>query len=142
MEEKDKVRILLVEDNEGHALLTKDLFRRVGVTNEIVHLKDGQEAWDYISGKALPVAGCLMLLDIRLPRLDGFELLRRIKADPELKVMTVIILTSSDDPKEMALSAELGCAAYLNKPLQFEKFTQAINKQGLAVEILGKTGAG
>ncbi len=140
MEEKDKVRILLVEDNEGHALLTKDLFRRVGVANEIVHLRDGQEAWDYITGSGRPAAGCLMLLDIRLPRLDGFELLRRIKADPALGGLTVIILTSSDDPKEMALSAELGCAAYLNKPLQFEKFTQAIDKRGLSLVIFNKSG--
>lgn len=138
MEEKDKVLILLVEDNDGHALLTKDLFERVGIKNEIVHLKNGQEAWDYISGKAPPAADCLMLLDISLPRLDGFGLLRLIKADPALREMTVIMLTSSDDPKEIALGAELGCAAYLNKPLQLEKFTQALSKPGLEVEILCK----
>ncbi len=142
MEEKDKVVIFLVEDNEGHALLTKDLFRRAGIKNEVVHLKDGQEAWEHISGEARPAAACLMLLDLRLPRLDGFGLLRRIKADAALKAMTVMILTSSDDPKEMALCSELGCAAYLNKPLQFEKFTQAIDKQGLALVILDKHSAG
>lgn len=137
MEEKDKIAILLAEDNEGHALLTKDLFKRAGVVNEIIHFRDGQEAWEQISRKAAPAGTRILLLDIRLPKLEGPELLRRIKADPALKAMPVIMLTCSDDPKETALCFSLGCAAYLNKPLVFEEFAQAIGGQGLAIETRG-----
>jgi len=143
MDEKDKITILLAEDNDGHAWLTKDLFKREGVANELLRFADGQEAWEYLSGAAAgPAGNYILLLDIRMPRMDGIELLRRIKGDPRLKDMAVLMVTSSDDPKEMEICSRLGCGKYFNKPLEFEKFAQALKSLGLVLNIIKKNNTG
>ena len=144
MGETGKMAILLAEDNDGHAWLLTDFFRQAGIANAITRFKDGQEVWEHILDKSSGIAGSagdyLLLLDIRMPRMDGIELLRRIKNDPQLKGMPVIMITSGDDPGEIALCSELGCGGYLNKPMDFESFGGALSRLGLAVTIFGKNG--
>ena len=141
-----ELTILLAEDNDGHAFLLSDSIKRAGIENEILRFKDGQEALDYVSGKGADLHGAAgnycLVLDIRMPRLDGIEVLRLIKSDPGLKAMPVIIITSSDDPKEIQLCGELGCDTYLNKPVSPEKFLEAVKKLGLEVKIREKPGLG
>lgn len=131
--------LLLAEDDAGHALLVQECFKRAGVHNSLVRFKDGLETWDFLSG---PKAGIetgksyLLLLDIRMPGLDGIEVLRRVKADPRLKTMPVIMLTTTDDPGEIKLAYELGCNNYLTKPVEFGKFAEVIKRLGLFLLIV------
>jgi len=139
-DETDSVTILMAEDDDGHALLVKERFQSVGVHNPIIRFKDGNEAWAFLSGTAKPGIetgkGYLLLLDIRMPALSGIEVLRRVKSDPRLKIIPVIMLTTTDDPKEIGLCYELGCNNYLTKPVEFEKFAEVIKRLGLFMIIL------
>ncbi len=132
------ITILMAEDDDGHALLVQERFEMLGVHNPIIRFKNGQEIWDFLSG-AKPGfeadRSCLMLLDIRMPGMDGIEVLRRIKTDARLKNMPVIILTTTDDPREIALCYELGCNNYLVKPVEFEKFAEVLKRLGLYLMI-------
>lgn len=132
MSDTTDIKILLAEDNDGHAWLLKDLLRRAGILNEPLRFKDGQEAWEYIStNTAGHVGDYVLLLDIRMPKLDGAELLRLIKSSPLFKAMSVIMVTCGDNPQEMAQCSKLGCAAYLSKPVELEKFKQTFKDLGL-----------
>jgi len=137
------VTILMAEDDDGHALLVQERFESVGVKNPLIRFRDGQETWDFLSGAGKPGAengkGYLLLLDIRLPGLDGIEVLRRVKNDPRLKNMPVIMLTTTDDPKEISTCYELGCNNYLTKPVEFEKFAEVIKRLGLFLMIVEVT---
>jgi len=134
------VIILMAEDDDGHAQLVQERFESVGVYNPIIRFKDGQEAWDFLSGAAKPGLepgkAYLLLLDIRMPGLDGVEVLRRVKKDPHLKNMPVIMLTTTDDPREISTCYELGCNNYLTKPVEFEKFGEVIKRLGLFLMIV------
>ena len=131
--------LLLAEDDQGHALLVQECFKRAGVSNPFLRFKDGQEAWEFLSG---PNAGVeagksyLLLLDIRMPRMDGIEVLRRVKADPRLKTIPTIMLTTTDDPREISNCYALGCNNYLTKPVEFEKFAEVIKRLGLFLLIV------
>ena len=104
---KNEVTILIAEDDDGHAELIIDNMREAGLTNEITRFRDGQEALDFLAGTPdtpetrQSGTAYLLLLDIRMPRVDGVEVLRRIKATPELHKMPVIMLTTTDDPREV-----------------------------------------
>lgn len=139
MEDGNGVIILMAEDDDGHAALVRERFENVGVHNPIIRFKDGRETWDYLSG-AVPGMemdkAYLLLLDIRLPGLDGIELLKRVKDDPRLKSMPVIMLTTTDDPREIDRCYELGCNNYLVKPVAFEKFAEVIKRLGLFIMIV------
>lgn len=134
------VTILMAEDDDGHARLIQERFESVGVKNPIVRFRDGQQTWDFLSGAATPGLqtglGYLLLLDIRMPGLDGIEVLRRVKGDPRLKSMPVIMLTTTDDPREVGLCYELGCNNYLTKPVSFDKFSEVIQRLGLFLMIV------
>ncbi len=135
----DGVTILMAEDDDGHALLVQERFENVGVHNPIIRFKDGQETWDFLSGAKPGLEagkGYLLLLDIRMPGLDGVEVLKRVKQDPRLKSMPVIMLTTTDDPREINLCYELGCNNYLVKPVEFEKFAEVIKRLGLFLRIV------
>lgn len=133
----DGVTILMAEDDDGHAKLVQERFESVGVYNPIVRFKDGQETWDFLSGTGVePGKAYLLLLDIRMPGLDGIEVLRRVKQDHRLKNMPVIMLTTTDDPKEVSACYELGCNNYLIKPVVFEKFAEMVKRLGLFLMIL------
>jgi len=134
------IMILLVEDDEGHAELIKDCLRETGVTNPIRRFRDGQEIIDYLfEGEGLNkelARGYLVLLDIRIPKVDGQEVLRRIKGDARLKTLPVVMLTTTDDPREVQTSYRRGCNAYLTKPVDYESFSEMIRYLGQFNRIL------
>ena len=137
--DNDGVTILMAEDDDGHALLVQERFEHVGVHNHIIRFRDGQEVWDFLSGPKSGLEagrGYLLLLDIRMPGPDGIEVLKRVKSDPRLKTMPVIMLTTTDDPREINLCYELGCNNYLVKPVEFEKFAEVIKRLGLFLRIV------
>jgi CheY-like chemotaxis protein len=135
------ITLILAEDDEGHANLVQRNLRRAGFVNEIVHVKDGQEALDFIKAEGEYAHRAisefvLLLLDINMPRLDGVEVLRRIKADPLTAKIPVIMLTTTDDPREVERCYELGCSVYLTKPVEYEGFIEAINRLGLFLQVV------
>jgi CheY-like chemotaxis protein len=135
------VTILLVEDDPGHARLIERNLRRAHITNEIVTLSDGQQAVDYLfkertyegAAHAMPL---LMLLDLNLPQLDGYQVLERIKADARTRHIPVLILTTTDEPHEIERCYALGCNVYITKPVEYEQFAEAIRKLGLFLSIV------
>ena len=133
--------IVLVEDDDGHANLVERNLRRAGIANGIERLKDGQEALDFIHGvgqytDAKPSNPILLLLDIKMPRVDGVEVLRQIKLDPRTALIPVIMLTTTDDPLEIRLCYELGCSVYITKPVDYQAFVEAVNRLGLFLQVV------
>lgn len=141
MAAKDEVTILLVEDDPGHARLIEKNLRRTRISNTIVHVRDGQQALDYLyaegefEDRAAPGA-LLVLLDLNLPVLSGFQVLQRMKSDPRTRNIPVVILTTTDDQREVERCYELGCSVYITKPVDYERFTEAIWKLGLLLSIV------
>ncbi|MCX5793699.1 MAG: response regulator [Elusimicrobia bacterium] len=121
MENKDQLIILIAEDNDGHARLLQRGFAEAGARGPVIRFKDGQEAWDYISGKSEPCLDrarpCLLLLDMRMPNMDGIEVLRRVKAEPRFKAIPVIMLTTTDEPDDISRCYALGCSDFFLKPI-------------------------
>jgi CheY-like chemotaxis protein len=140
---KKEVNILIAEDDTGHAALIRKNLVRSGITNSIIHFKDGQEILDFLfktGEKPHRESGIsyLLLLDIRMPKVDGVEVLRRLKEDKELKKIPVIMITTTDDPREVEKCHEFGCSNYITKPVDYEKFVESIKKLGyflMVVEI-------
>jgi CheY-like chemotaxis protein len=136
-----EVIILIAEDDDGHATLIQRNLKRAGIVNEIIRFKDGQDVLEYLfqkgegakrkNGKSL-----LLLLDIRMPKIDGIEVLKRVKADDELKKMPVMMITTTDDPREVENCHRLGCNNYVTKPIDYEKFVDAIRKLGLFLLVV------
>jgi len=137
----EPLTLILAEDDDGHATLVQRNLRRAGFVNEMIHVKDGQQALDYIKGEGehsdRRMSGfVLLLLDINMPRVDGIEVLRRIKADSGTAKIPVIMLTTTDDPREVERCYELGCSVYLTKPVEYEGFIEAINRLGLFLQVV------
>jgi CheY-like chemotaxis protein len=133
--------ILIVDDDEGHALLVRNSLQEAGLDNDIVHFRDGQAVLNFLFEKGPGPfmdknRSYLMLLDIRMPKIDGVEVLRQIKADPKLHKLPIIMLTTTDDPREVDRCHDLGCNVYLQKPVQYEKFAEAIRRLGLFIRLL------
>ena len=145
---KKEVSILIAEDDMGHAALIRKNILRAGITNSILHFKDGQELLDFLFKKEdsphrTGEVSYLLLLDIRMPKIDGVEALRQIKEDKEFRKMPVIMLTTTDDPREVENCHKLGCSNYITKPVDYEKFVDVIKKLGLflmVVEVPGING--
>jgi CheY-like chemotaxis protein len=140
MSQMDEVTILLVEDDPGHARLIEKNLRRANVKNRIDLVPDGQQAVDYLfcEGKYAdrqPSAPLLVLLDLNMPVLDGYQVLERMKADERTKHIPVIILTTTDDGREVARCYELGCNVYITKPVDYDQFSEAMGKLGLLLTI-------
>ncbi len=139
--ENGPMTLIIAEDDAGHASLVQRNLKRAGFVNDMVHVRDGQEALDYIHGEG-DFAGrtindyALLLLDINMPRVDGVEVLRRLKADPATAKIPVIMLTTTDDPREVERCYELGCSVYLTKPVEYEGFIEAINRLGLFLQVV------
>ena len=129
--------ILLVEDNPSDIELTKRAFAREHITNELVVAEDGQTALDYLfgagryAGRDLTQMPALILLDLKLPILDGLEVLRRIRAHERTRRLLVVILTSSKEDQDVAASYDLGVNSYIRKPVDFHQFAEAIKLLGL-----------
>ncbi len=129
MAELEGVEILLVEDSSDDAELTLRSLREHKIANRIELARDGAEAVDYLeSGRPLPR---LVLLDLKLPRLTGLEVLRKIRAAPRTRTLPVVILTSSREEPDIAQAYELGVNSYIVKPVEFEDFVKAVTEAGL-----------
>jgi CheY-like chemotaxis protein len=137
----DSLVILLAEDDDGHAQLIRRNLKRAGVANEIVHVTDGQQALDYLSrrGASAERAGeppLLLLLDINMPRVNGIEVLKAVKANPATAKLPVIMLTTTDDPREVDKCYQLGCSVYITKPVKYDEFAEALKRLGMFLEII------
>lgn len=135
-----EVVILIAEDDPGHASLIKKNLKRAGISNNIMHFTDGQQVLDYIfqnkSDEDFKSKSYLLLLDIRMPKVDGIEVLRQVKGDKELKKIPVIMITTTDDPKEVNACHKLGCSTYIVKPIDYEQFIRAIRQLGLFLSVV------
>ena len=132
----EPLQILLAEDDDGHARLIERNLRRAGFINRIVRARDGQEALDIVRRGTSPDARFLLLLDINMPRVDGIEVLRQLKADSRTARTPVIMLTTTDDPREVERCYQLGCSVYITKPVRYEDFVDALNRLGMFLEIV------
>jgi CheY-like chemotaxis protein len=138
---RDEVHILIADDDMGHATLIRKNLERSGLSNKIIHFKDGQELLDFFFDDSKDPhwhngRSYLLLLDIRMPKVDGVEALHRIKGDNALKKIPVIMLTTTDDPGEIEKCHSLGCNSYIVKPIDYEKFVEAIKKLGVFLQVI------
>jgi CheY-like chemotaxis protein len=135
--EPNQLEILLIEDNPHEAELTIRSLKKHNLANKLMHIDDGAEALDFIfskgkySGNKMPFSPKLVLLDLKLPRVDGLEILRQMKADEATKMIPVVILTSSKEESDIIKSYKLGVNSYIVKPVNFESFTKAVTELGL-----------
>lgn len=132
---QENVIILSAEDDTGHFTLIRRNLSRASLANQILHFRDGQEIIDFLSGRTEsprfdPRRPYVLLLDIRMPKIDGVEVLRRIKTDVELRKIPVIMLTTTEDPSEISRCYSLGCSFYIVKPADYVEFMNAIEKLG------------
>ena len=138
----EEVVILIAEDDAGHfALIKKNLWRSC-IANEILQFKDGQEILDYMSGQGgepvrKPNTKYILLLDIRMPKVDGREVLRRMKEDAQLRKIPVIMLTTTDEEAEVENCYDLGCSFYIVKPADYNKFMEAVGNLGTFLSLQG-----
>lgn len=129
--------ILLVEDNPDDRILTVRALKQHNVYNEIKEVKDGQEALDYLfgegeyAGRDTAIQPQIILLDLKLPKVDGLEVLQRIRADSRTRRLPVVILTSSNEQQDMISSYDLGANSYVRKPVDFNEFIEAARQLGM-----------
>src|SRR5208282_157002 len=127
-----EIVVLIADDDLGHVRLIEKNLQRAGLHNRIEHFDNGQAILDFLFGRGprrrAKEASYLLLLDIRMPKIDGVEVLRQLKADPELKKIPVIMLTTTDDPREVENCHAVGCSNYVVKPVDYEKFAEAIKQ--------------
>ena len=136
--------ILLVEDNPDDEALTLRALKKNNIKNEVVVAHDGAEALDYLfgegaySGRDMRVMPQVVLLDLKLPKVDGFEVLRRLRADERTKGLPVVILTSSIEEQDRISGYDLGANSYIRKPVEFSNFIEAVRQLGLYWVILNQ----
>ena len=132
-----EVDILLIEDSLDDAEMTLRALKKINLDNNIVHLENGQEALDFLFAKGkfetlrLSSQPKVILLDIKMPKVDGMEVLRRIKSDKRTRMIPVVIMTSSSEEKDLVTSYKLGVNSYVVKPVDFENFSRAVGELGL-----------
>lgn len=140
----DEIEILLVEDNPTDAELTMRALKRKNLINKLVWVKDGAEALDFLFAKEeysdrnvddLPK---LILLDLRMPKVDGLEVLHEIKADARTKRIPVVVLTSSEEDRDIVESYKLGVNSYVSKPVEFDEFIDAVSTMGFYWILINK----
>ncbi|ACI93097.1 response regulator receiver protein [Afipia carboxidovorans OM5] len=135
------VKIVMIEDDEGHARLIERNIRRSGVNNEIMPFTNGTDAVSYLfgaDGTANQHKGqaLLILLDLNLPDMTGIDILKRVKDNATLKSAPVVVLTTTDDAQEIKRCYELGCNVYITKPVNYENFANAIRQLGLFFSVI------
>jgi two-component system response regulator len=141
---KDKV-ILLVEDNPDDEALTLRALKRSNIANNVVVARDGAEALDYLfatgahTGSATSDPPQIIFLDLKLPKVDGLEVLRRLRADKRTKLLPVVILTSSKEEQDIISGYSLGANSYIRKPVDFEKFAESARQLGLYWLVLNES---
>src|SRR5687768_3803033 len=137
----EPVCIILAEDDDGHATLVERNLRRAGLTNRFTRYRDGQETLDHLlatDGRSADInpGQCVLLLDINMPRVDGVEVLRRLKSDPRTVMLPVIMLTTTDDPREIEKCYQIGCNVYVTKPVEYEAFVEAVKRLGFFLQVV------
>jgi CheY-like chemotaxis protein len=132
--ESSRITLLIADDDDGHAELIQDLLREVGMSHPVVRCRDGQEVLDLLGGRgSLQLEsgqGYVLLLDIRMPRVDGVQVLRQVKADARWRDIPTIMLTTTDDPREIQTCYRLGCNCYIAKPIDFDRFAEVLRQLG------------
>ncbi len=144
MDKFENVDILLIEDNPADAELALRALRKGKLANNITWLKDGAEALDFIFRNGAYAGRSdrnpkLILLDLKLPKVDGIEVLKRVKADERTRVIPVVMVTSSAEGRDVVESYKLGVNSYLVKPVEFEKFSETVAKAGLYWMLMNKS---
>ena len=139
--EPQAVTIVMVEDDEGHARLIEKNIRRAGVNNEIIPFTDGTSALEYMlgadgSGEASARRHFLVLLDLNLPDMTGVDILAKVKANRHTRRSPVVILTTTDDQREIQRCYDLGANVYITKPVNYESFANAIRQLGLFFSVM------
>ena len=133
---KDRV-ILLVEDNPDDEMLTLRAFKKNNIANEVIIARDGAEALEYLFGtgqyekRDLSIMPAVILLDLKLPKVDGLEVLRRLRANDRTRRLPVVIVTSSKEERDIVSSYDMGANSYIHKPVDFDRFIQAVGQLGL-----------
>lgn len=136
--------ILLVEDNPDHEALTLRALRKAGLANPVVVARDGAEALDYLFGTGAHVGRDTsdlpqtVLLDLKLPKIDGLEVLQRMRSDERTRLIPVVVLTSSDEEKDLVTSYKYGANSYIRKPVDFVQFVEATRQLGLYWLVLNE----
>lgn len=137
MSEQQQVEILMAEDNPKDAEMTQRALRKVNFGNRLLWVKDGAEALDYLfcrgayAGRDPLQPPKLVLLDIKMPKVDGIEVLRQVKGDPRLRVIPIVVMTSSNEERDVVESYRLGVNSYIVKPVDFSAFLEVVAKIGL-----------
>jgi CheY-like chemotaxis protein len=140
---KDRI-IMLVEDNPDDEELTLRALRQANIVNEVVLARDGSEAFDYLfgsgrhAGRDLGVMPAVILLDLKLPKLSGIDVLKRLRTDPRTRLLPVVILTSSSEDEDMLRSYESGANSYVRKPVDFVAFASAVARLGVYWVLLNE----
>ena len=144
MKDLNPIEILLVEDNPADVELTLRALKKHNLTNQVQVIKDGAQALDYLFGSGVfigqkkPPPPKVVFLDLKLPKVDGREVLRRMKADPKTKLIPVVVLTSSKEEIDILESYKLGVNSYVVKPLDFDRFVEAVSELGLYWVLLNQ----
>ena len=142
--ERSQIEILLVEDNMDDAEMTIHALRKNNLANKLIHMKDGEEALDFLFGtgnfigRDVSLKPSLILLDLKMPKVDGLEVLERVKSNEATKKIPVVILTSSKEDPDVSKSYELGANSYIVKPVEFESFMKAVSELGMYWMILNQ----
>ncbi len=128
-----EVVVVIAEDDDGYAKLLKRTIRRAGFKSRIKHFTDGEQTLDYFFSDTSVLARQhhVLLLDIRMPKVDGFTVLRKLRKDLREITLPVIMMTTTDDPHEMEKCYNLGCNSYMVKPIEYDNFVEAFNQTGL-----------
>lgn len=131
------VKIVMVEDDHGHARLIEKNIRRANIANDIAHFADGSSALDYLFSDEVRANGpLLILLDLNLPDMSGTDILEKVKNDERLRRAPVVVLTTTDDKVEIQRCYDLGCNVYITKPVDYESFAGAIRQLGLFLSVM------
>lgn len=146
MSEPNHVTIVMIEDDEGHARLIEKNIRRAGVSNEIKAFTDGTSALDYLLGTDRTGANrkgdpLLILLDLNLPDMTGVDILKAVKSSQYIKATPIVVLTTTDDQREIERCYELGASVYIVKPVNYDNFAHAIRQLGLFFSVIKVPGS-
>jgi len=133
--------ILIAEDDDGHAELIQEGLIESGVKNTIIRFANGEEVWHFLSSTGNKEVrnkekNYLLLLDINMPVMDGIEVLKLLKSDNELRDIPVMMLTTTDDPREVEACYKIGCSVYITKPIEFLKFHDTLKRLGLFLQVV------